>query len=106
MAPKDVKELANPVVDVEDLESMEVDTEPEEEEEEGEEDAEEYDVDEEDEEQGIEYEDPFAQLLLTSEGETMPDVLKGIQESLESLTAAVEKQSRVLFKIASILSKS
>lgn len=44
--------------------------------------------------------DPLAPYLLTSEGESIPDVLKGILESLNALTDVLEKQSRILFKIS------
>lgn len=45
-------------------------------------------------------EDPFAQVLMTADGENIPDVLKGIQASLDALTAVMDKQARVLYKIA------
>ena len=39
---------------------------------------------------------PFESMLLTSEGESVPDVLKGIQ-------SAFEKQNKILFKISNQL---
>ena len=48
-------------------------------------------------------EDPFAQVLLTADGENIPEVLKGIQTSIDALTAVLDKQSRVLYKIATRL---
>jgi hypothetical protein len=52
-----------------------------------------------DEEEGDEYEDdPFSQMLLSAEGESIPDVLVGIRTSLEKLT-------KILFKISTQLAK-
>lgn len=48
-------------------------------------------------------EDPFAQVLLTADGENIPEVLKGIQASIDALTAVLDKQSRVLYKLATRL---
>jgi hypothetical protein len=50
-------------------------------------------------------EDPFTQILLSSEGETIPDVLIGIRGSLESLAASLDKHTKILFKIANHLTK-
>jgi hypothetical protein len=43
-------------------------------------------------------EDPFSQMLLSAEGESIPDVLVGIRASLEKLT-------KILFKISTQLAK-
>lgn len=51
-------------------------------------------------------EDPFAQVLLTADGENIPDVLKGIQLSIEALTDVMEKHARVLYKILTQLTAS
>ncbi len=51
-------------------------------------------------------EDPFAQVLMTADGENIPDVLKGIQMSIEGLTDVLEKQSRVLYKLLHKLASS
>lgn len=56
-----------------------------------------------DEEEDCYEEDPFAQVLLTADGENIPDVLKGIQASIDALTAVLDKQSRILYKIATRL---
>jgi hypothetical protein len=51
-------------------------------------------------------EDPFAQVLLSADGESIPDVLKGIQASIDALTAVLDKQSRIMYKIATHLQSS
>lgn len=76
----------------EDIDDEEPDVEEEEdgeEEEYGEEDLDDYDEDE---------QDPFSQMLLSAEGENIPDVLVGIRTTLEKLT-------KILFKISTQLAK-
>lgn len=70
-----------------------------------EEEDEEAEYDEEEEDGTVYDEDPFAQMLVSSEGETIPDVLSGIRGSLESLAALMDKQTKILFKIATHLAK-
>lgn len=48
-------------------------------------------------------EDPFTQVLISSQGESIPDVLAGIRDSIDALNAVLEKQARILFKICTKL---
>lgn len=50
-----------------------------------------------------EEEDGFVNFMVTSDGETVPDVLKGIQVSLDNLCSVLEKQGRILFKLTNQL---
>ena len=80
-------------------EQEEEEEEEDEQEDEGDDERDDY-LDEDDDEPDI-----FAQMLLSSDRETIPDVLKGIQTALDSLVHVMEKQGRILFKISNILNK-
>ncbi|NBS71595.1 hypothetical protein EBT31_22190 [bacterium] len=81
-------------VDIPELEDIDED--------EDEEGGEQHGSEEEEEEDGLDFgfHDPFAAYLLTSEGESLPDVLKNIHVTLTALVDVLDKQSRILFKIS------
>ena len=96
----ELESLEEEMPDVEEegeAENDEFDDEDEEEEEEGEDENDEFDDEEEDD---YHFADPLAPYLLTSGGENIPQVLKGIQETLAVLTEILDKQTRILFKIS------
>ena len=68
------------------------------------EDNEDGEEDEEDEEDDAEEDDILSELLVTEDGETIPEVLVGVRGALDQIAVGLNKQNKILFMIAKALS--